>query len=126
MQLNRRRLLAAGAGSAIALGAPGISFAASRPRLTHGVQSGDVSDRGAVVWTRADRDSQMRVVLSKRPDFKRARTITGPALTEATDFTGNPAVSAFTADEDAGRRAIVTCLTPESRRFCACAWPWLP
>lgn len=88
VQMNRRRLLAAGAGGAVALGMPGISFAASRPQLTHGVQSGDVSDRGAVVWTRADRASQMRVEIATRPDFKRARTITGPALTDATDFTG--------------------------------------
>jgi alkaline phosphatase D len=88
LRIDRRRLLAAGAGGAVALGAPGISFAASRPQLTHGVQSGDVSDRGAVLWTRADRDSQMRVTIAKRPDFKHARTITGPALTEATDFTG--------------------------------------
>ena len=77
-----------GAAGAITLGTTGISFAGSRPELTHGVQSGDVSDRGAVVWTRADRASQMRVEFTKRPDFKHARAITGPALTEATDFTG--------------------------------------
>ncbi|MFC3491880.1 alkaline phosphatase D family protein [Glycomyces rhizosphaerae] len=88
MQIARRRLLAAGAGSAILLGTPGISYASSRPQLTHGVQSGDVSDRGAILWTRADRGSQMRVELATRPDFKHARRIDGPALTEATDFTG--------------------------------------
>jgi alkaline phosphatase D len=88
VQIARRRLLAAGAGSAVLLGTPGISFAASRPQLTHGVQSGDVTDRGAILWTRADRGSDMVVELATRPDFKHARTVCGPALTEATDFTG--------------------------------------
>jgi alkaline phosphatase D len=88
VQIARRRLLAAGAGSAVLLGTPGISFAASRPQLTHGVQSGDVTDRSAILWTRADRGSDMVVELATRPDFKHARTVCGPALTEATDFTG--------------------------------------
>ncbi|MDA1360657.1 alkaline phosphatase D family protein [Glycomyces luteolus] len=88
MQIHRRRLLAAGAGGAILLGTPGISYAASRPQLTHGVQSGDVTDRGAILWTRADRGSRMRVELATRPDFKHARTIEGPALTADSDFTG--------------------------------------
>jgi alkaline phosphatase D len=88
VHIDRRRLLSAGAGSAIVLGMPGISYASSRPQLTHGVQSGDVSENGAVLWTRADRGSRMRVELATRPDFKHAREITGPALTEATDYTG--------------------------------------
>jgi alkaline phosphatase D len=88
VNVNRRRLLAAGAGGAVLFGTPGISFASSRPVLTHGVQSGDVTDRGAILWTRADRGSDMVVELATRPDFKHARTIKGPALTEATDFTG--------------------------------------
>ena len=88
MQIARRRLLAAGAGGAILLGTPGISYASSRPQLTHGVQSGDVTDQGAILWTRADRGSDMVVELATRPDFKHARTIEGPALSEATDFTG--------------------------------------
>ncbi|SDD99965.1 alkaline phosphatase D family protein [Glycomyces harbinensis] len=88
MHIDRRRLLAAGAGGAILLGTPGISYAASRPQLTHGVQSGDVTERGAILWTRADRGSDMVVELATRPDFKHARTIEGPALTARTDYTG--------------------------------------
>jgi alkaline phosphatase D len=88
VQIARRSLLAAGAGGAVLLGTPGISYAASRPQLTHGVQSGDVTAQGAILWTRADRGADMVVELATRPDFKHARTIKGPALTEATDFTG--------------------------------------
>ncbi|GAA2266704.1 alkaline phosphatase D family protein [Glycomyces scopariae] len=96
MPIDRRKLLAAGAGGAVLLGTPGISFAASRPKLTHGVQSGDVTERGAVLWTRADRGSRMRVELATRPDFKHAREIKGPSLTSASDYTGKLRLSGLT------------------------------
>ncbi|GAB3645414.1 alkaline phosphatase D family protein [Glycomyces tarimensis] len=88
MNIDRRRLIALGAGGAVLLGTPGISYASSRPQLTHGVQSGDVSDNGAVIWTRADRHSRMVVEVSTRDDFKRARTLRGPRLAEENDFAG--------------------------------------
>ncbi|GAB3997973.1 alkaline phosphatase D family protein [Glycomyces albus] len=88
MNIARRRLLAAGAGGAVLLGTPGVSYASSRPRLTHGVQTGDVTERSAVIWTRADRHSKMVVEVSERPDFKHARTIRGPRLSERGDYTG--------------------------------------
>ena len=68
-------------------GTPGISVASSRPVLIHGVRSGDVSDRGAVLWTCATGAPTGRGTRT-RSDFKHAKTIKGPALTEATDFTG--------------------------------------
>ena len=43
---------------------PAISRAADRPLITHGVQSGDVSVDGAVVWSRADRPARMIVEVS--------------------------------------------------------------
>ena len=58
--LTRRRLLTTVASSAAitALGGiakPYLSRAADRPRITHGIQSGDVSVDSGVVWARADR-----------------------------------------------------------------------
>ena len=51
-----------GAGVVLAAGVPGVALAArQRPVLTHGVQTGDVTTDGAIVWTRADRPSRMLV-----------------------------------------------------------------
>ncbi len=59
-----------------------------RPVLTHGVQSGDVTPSGALVWTRADRPSRMLVEVSADPSFRNARLVRGPLLTPDTDGTG--------------------------------------
>ncbi|GGM53551.1 alkaline phosphatase [Longimycelium tulufanense] len=101
--LDRRALLRAGAlgsGAALAgLALPTTTLAAprrtgpalvrgDRPRLTHGVQTGDVTPHGALVWTRADRPSRMLVDVSFDPSFRVARTVRGPVLTPDTDGTG--------------------------------------
>ena len=44
----------------------------------------------------------------------------------ATSITLKPALSAFLAEAEPLRSAIATSLTPESFRFSAWAWPWLP
>jgi len=96
MGLDRRSFLrnglVAGGGAAL-LGTGTAPHAAAlvrsgRPQLTHGVQSGDMSARGAVVWTRADRPARMLVDVSTRPDFRRFSTVRGPLLTPDTDLTG--------------------------------------
>ena len=57
-RFSRRRFLqstvATGA-FALSGGFPGISRAADRPLVTHGVQSGDVTLDRAVFWSRTDR-----------------------------------------------------------------------
>ncbi|WP_018653670.1 alkaline phosphatase D family protein [Actinomadura flavalba] len=67
--------------------APGL-LRTNRPRLTHGVQSGEVTAHDAVVWARADRPARMLVDVSHRPDFRGAATVRGPLLTPGTDLTG--------------------------------------
>ncbi|WP_199442370.1 alkaline phosphatase D family protein [Umezawaea beigongshangensis] len=93
--IGRRTLLRAGAigAGAVLLPATGVANAASlvrggRPVLTHGVQSGDVSTDGALVWTRADRPSRMVVEVSEDPSFRRSRRVRGPLLTPETGGTG--------------------------------------
>ena len=86
--ISRRQFLQAGAaaGAAAFVARPGLApaFVRSRPVLTHGIQSGEVTARSAVVWARADRPSRMLVkVLGKH-----SRWIEGPELTERSDFTG--------------------------------------
>ncbi|MCP2260127.1 alkaline phosphatase D [Streptoalloteichus tenebrarius] len=100
--LDRRSLLRAGAVGAAALAGglvvPSTALAGpaaapalvrgDRPRLTHGVQCGDVTSDGALVWTRADRPSRMLVDVSFDPSFRVTRTYRGPLLTPDTDGTG--------------------------------------
>jgi alkaline phosphatase D len=75
--ISRRRFLKTSAlgGAAIASGgvfAPFISHADSRPLVTHGVQSGDVSAESAMIWARADRAAQMLVEVSTTESFRNA------------------------------------------------------
>ncbi|TMQ94393.1 alkaline phosphatase [Actinomadura soli] len=77
-----------GGGSASATPRAAALLRGDRPRLTHGVQSGDVTAREGVVWVRSDRPARMLVEVSRRPDFRHARTVQGPVLTPETDLTG--------------------------------------
>ncbi|MCT2586624.1 alkaline phosphatase D family protein [Actinophytocola gossypii] len=92
--LTRRTLLRAGGAGAVGVAAtglvgPGVAFARrGRPVLTHGVQTGDVTSHGAILWTRADRPARMLVEVSRDPSFRHARRLRGPVLTPDTDGTG--------------------------------------
>lgn len=70
--ISRRQLLKSSAAlaAASAVYAPGISRAADRPQITHGVQSGDIGADDAVIWSRADRASRMQIELSTTESFK--------------------------------------------------------
>src|SRR2546430_15120582 len=73
--LTRRRFLKTATASAAMLptagiGKPYLGRAADRPRITHGIQSGDVSAGEAIVWARADRPARMLVELATTESFK--------------------------------------------------------
>jgi alkaline phosphatase D len=101
--LDRRAFLAGGAivgggvlaeglltGPAYAAGrsAPFSLVRSGRPALTHGLQSGDVTADGAVVWARADRPARMLVEVATSDSFRHARLVRGPVVTPASDLTG--------------------------------------
>ncbi|HKE80836.1 MAG TPA: alkaline phosphatase D family protein [Solirubrobacteraceae bacterium] len=90
--LNRRQFLRAGAAAGAGLVAfPGRApaFVRSRPQLTHGIQSGDVTTDAGFVWARADRASRMLVEVSPTPRFNHGRGRVGSALlTPDHDFAG--------------------------------------
>ena len=112
--IDRRTLLRAGlAGGFAGTFAAGPAFAfkpGGRPVLTHGVQSGDATADAAVVWTRADRPGRMWVQVSRRPDFRGARTVRGPVLTPDTDFTGKVRLRDLPAGDTLHYRARVESL----------------
>jgi alkaline phosphatase D len=115
--LNRRRLLQGTAATLTTMAMPAISRAADRPLLTHGLQSGDVSGDGAVLWARADRPSRALFEVATTDSFRNiAQTVWVDVLPES-DFTTKVAVS--------GCRPIRTfsivspCRTSPSRRCAA-------
>lgn len=74
-RMTRRSALASGLAASTVLSMPAISRAGSRPVFTHGVQSGDVSSTGGVVWTRADRPSRIALEVATTKSFDNARTV---------------------------------------------------
>jgi alkaline phosphatase D len=90
--VSRRRLLAGGSAAALSLvgggiALPGLSRAGSRPMITHGLQSGDVSSNAGVVWARVDRPSRVFFDVTTDESFKTInKTVFVDALPES-DFT---------------------------------------
>jgi alkaline phosphatase D len=102
--LSRRRVLASAsaAGALTMLGGvarPYLSRAADRPRITHGIASGDVTTDSAVVWARADRAARMRVELALSDSFREIiRTVSVDVLPE-NDFTAKAPIGGLPAGE---------------------------
>ena len=59
----------------------------SRPLITHGIQSADVSTDRATVWARTDRTARMIVEYAGDERFASPVRLRGPVATSATDFT---------------------------------------
>ena len=101
--MSRRQFIRAGS-AGIALGASTLSapaFARSgRPVITHGVQSGDVSQTGGIIWSRTDRPSRMLVELAATESFKNTKQVVGPNALAVHDFTGKLVLSGLPAGED--------------------------
>ena len=79
---------------------PCLSRAADRPQITHGVQSGDVSGDGGVIWARADRPSQMQVEVATTELFKDARKLPPIAALPESDFTAKMLVEDLPGGQD--------------------------
>lgn len=100
LRLSRRQVLAAGTAAASGLFLPAYSRANQRPVLTHGVQSGDVSADGAVIWARADRPSRMMVEVSTTESFRDPMRLPGLGLTSATDLMGKMELAGLPSDQE--------------------------
>src|SRR5258708_37589563 len=90
--LTRRHLLVRSASTlALAgiggLAKPYLSRAADRPRITCGIQSGDVSQNSAVVWARADRPARMLVECSTVESFRTILCAASSAAAAEADLT---------------------------------------
>jgi alkaline phosphatase D len=69
-------------------GAPAIITSPQlRPAVPSGIQTGDVTDTRAIVWSRADRPAQLVVDWATNDAFRDARRVVGPAALEHAAFT---------------------------------------
>src|SRR6202140_2121948 len=100
-RISRRRFLSTAAAAGVStLAMPYLSRAADRPVVTHGVQSGDVGADGGVIWSRADRPSQMMVEVATSESFKDARKLPPINALPESDFTAKMLLENLPAGQD--------------------------
>src|SRR5262245_59859762 len=88
--MTRRRLLttlASAMAATISTGPKAPALIRSRPLVTHGVQSGDVSAEAAMVWARTDRPARMLIEAATNDSFKDICFTSAVDALPETDFT---------------------------------------
>ncbi len=93
-------LVATGFAGAGGLAMPALSRAASRPVISHGVQSGDVTANAGMVWTRADRPSKVMFEIATREDFANARRLPPLNALPDSDFAVKRMVGDLPSDQE--------------------------
>ena len=96
MILSRRRFLASSAGL---LAMPGLSRAASRPVISHGVQSGDVDQTSGIVWARSDRPARLHIEIATTESFADARKLKPVTALPGTDLAAKRLVTGLPPDQ---------------------------
>lgn len=71
-----------------------------RPQLPYGVTSGDILANRAIIWSKADRPARMIVNVDTVESMSKARTITGPAALESSDYTAKIDLSDLPPDQE--------------------------
>ncbi|MEM9798581.1 MAG: alkaline phosphatase D family protein [Pseudomonadota bacterium] len=108
---TRRAVLRSTLASTALIAAPSLVWAQNRPLVTHGAQTGDVAQDGAILWSRADREARMIVDWSTTESFADARRVQHLDIGEATDMTGKLALTGLPADQDIFYRVTMADLT---------------
>jgi alkaline phosphatase D len=80
------------------IAAPSISMAADRPQANMGCSSGDVTSSGAIIWTRTDRPSQLKVAVSEDPDFRNNQLFYGGFGLSENDFNTKAVINGLNPD----------------------------
>jgi len=102
-----------------AQGAPAaVTSEAARPRLAHGVQSGDVTGDRAIIWSRSDRPSRMIVDWGTSERMLGAHRVVGPATLAENDFTARVDLGGLPAGQEIFYRVRFQALADE-RAFSA-------
>ncbi|MEV6522513.1 alkaline phosphatase D family protein [Longispora sp. NPDC051575] len=120
---DRRSLLKAGGAAVGGLALTGLATAPAHaadapapgpdPRLTHGVVTGDVTENTALIWSRADRATQMHVEYgpvaevegpAPRPGARKTKKL---QVTAARDFIGQFTLRGLLPDTEYGYRVVL-------------------
>ena len=91
-----------------ALGFPGISYAASRPVITHGVQSGDIGQNDGVIWCRSDRVAKVNIDVSTTESFKDYRRLPPSIAMPESDYSIKRLLSGLPSVQDIFYRVSLT------------------
>jgi len=116
--MDRRRFLNSSTVlGGVAIAAPGLVLAqtapavitrdAMRPQMAHGIQSGDPTSDGAVIWTRSDRPARLWLEWATTASFANATRVRGPHLMEDTDFTGRVDLTGLPAGQEIFYRVVL-------------------
>lgn len=97
--LTRRGLLASGAAAAGLVAMPAILRASAAPAFSHGVQSGEASASGGVVWTRVDRPSRLMLEVSTTESFADPRRVAMLNALPESDLTVKCRLDGLPADQ---------------------------
>lgn len=106
--LSRRRFLNVAAAAGGALAVPvclrdpirAQPADAARPAVPWGVQSGDVTQTTAVIWSATDRPARLVVEYATNPRFDRSRRIVGAAALPETGYTAKAVLGDLPAGAD--------------------------
>ncbi|MDF1794100.1 MAG: alkaline phosphatase D family protein [Thalassobaculaceae bacterium] len=104
--LTRRHLLQSTAAAGLVLAAPAISYAASRPLVTHGVQSGDVDATSGMIWARTDRPAKTLVEVATTESFRDAVRLAPTTAMPESDFAVKRLLTDLLSDQEVFYRVV--------------------
>lgn len=115
--MDRRSFLNTSSVLGAAIAAPGLAQAqtapavitrdAMRPHMAHGIQSGDPTANGAIIWTRSDRPARLWLEWSTQASFANATRVRGPYMLEDSDFTGRVDLTGLPAGQEIFYRVVL-------------------
>ena len=112
---SRRQILKLAGTSAlmvpVGLAMPRISRAASRPRVTHGLQSGDIGANHGVIWARTDRTARAVFEVATNEGFRDARTLPYADVLPENDYVAKLLAEDLPAGQDIFYRVTFSDLT---------------
>jgi len=125
---SRRNFLKLAGASAlmvpVGLAMPRLSRAATRPLVTHGLQSGDIGTNHGVVWARTDRPARATFEVATTEGFRDARTLPYVDVLPENDYVAKLLAEDLPAGQDIFYRVTFSDLTdvnavsePMSGRF---------